>query len=114
MATRTLKKVFQYQLTNVDSEIYLCPALTTITIVALYKVNVSGVDRTFRLHQVNAGGVSSAGNPLYYDEPILANRLHPRIDSGIVLEAGQSLRGLSSVTLTVTLTAFGIQSVEAL
>ena len=63
-------------------------------------------------HQVNAGGSSSSANALYYDEPILANRLHPRIDSGIVLEPGQSVRGLSSVTLTVTLTAFGIQSVE--
>jgi hypothetical protein len=113
MATNTLEKIFQYRLTNADSEIYLAPALTTVVIVALYKTNTDSTARTLRLHQVDGGGSSGVTNALYYNEPIAAERLHPRIDSGIVLEPGQSLRGLASANNAVTLTAFGITQVES-
>jgi hypothetical protein len=112
VATNSLKKIFQIRLTNADAELYLAPALTTVLIVALYKCNTDSSARTFRLHAVAGGGSSSVSNSIYYDEPIAANRLHPRIDSGIVLEPGQSLRGLASTTNVVTLTAFGILQVE--
>jgi len=108
MATNTLTKIFQYQMTNSDAQVYLCPALTTAVITALYKTNADTSDRTFRLHQVNGGGSSTASNALYYDEPIATKRLHPRVDSGIILEAGQSLRGLASANSAVTITGFGI------
>lgn len=106
------KKLFQFRLTNVDALIYTCPALTVTTIIALFKVNTDAADRTFRLHQVDAGGASAVGNALYYNEPIATLRTHARIDSGIILEPGQTLRGLASVTNTITLTGFGIESVS--
>lgn len=108
MATNTLTKIFQYQLTNADSEVYLCPALTTAIITALYKSNTDSSDRTFRLHAVDGGGSSTVSNALYYDEPIATKRIHPRVDNGIILEPGESLRGLASANSAITVTAFGI------
>jgi len=111
--TNNLKKLFQFRLTNADALIYTCPPLTVTTLIALYKINTDAADRTFRLHQVSAGGTSTVSNALYYDEPIATLRTHPRIDTGIVLEPGQTLRGLASVTNTITLTGFGIESVTS-
>jgi hypothetical protein len=108
-----LQKLFQFRLTNADALIYTCPALTVTTIVALYKVCTDAVDRTFRLFALDAGGASGVLTAIYYDEPIATLRTHPRIDSGILLEPGQTLRGLSSVTNTITLTGFGIESVTS-
>ena len=108
-----LKKLAQVNLTNADAAIYTAAALTTTTIIAIYKTNIDTTDRTFRLHQVSGGGTSSVSNALYYDEPVTAKRVHPRIDSGIVIEPGQSLRGLCSSTGTVTVTVFGVESVES-
>ncbi len=112
MATNTLVRLFQVSLTDADAELYKCPALTRVTIIALYKVNIDAVARTFRIHHVASGGSSGIGNALYYDEPLAAKRVHPRIDSGIILEPGQSIRGVGSVTNTITLTAFGILTEE--
>jgi len=108
MATNTLTKLFQVQLTNVDAEVYLCPALATALVTALYKTNGDSSDRTFRLYHVDGGGSSAITNALYYDEPIATKRVHPRIDTGIILEAGDSLRGLASANGAITLTGFGI------
>ena len=112
MATNTLVRLFQSQLTNADAELYKAPPLTRVTVIALYKTNIDVTARTFRLHHVAGGSSSGIDNALYYDEPIAAKRVHPRIDNGIILEPGQSLRGLCSSTLTVTLTAFGIVTEE--
>ena len=112
MATNTLKKLFQAQLGVADTLMYTAPPLVTTTIVALYKTNTDSTARTFRLFQVSGGGSANATNALYYNEPIAANRTHARIDTGIVLEPGQMLRGLASVAAVVTLTGFGIESEE--
>lgn len=109
----TLKKLAQLQLGTADGVIYTAPALTRTTITAIYKSNTTAADRTFRLHQVNSGGSSTAANALYFDEPIVANRVHPRIDSAIILEPGQMLRGLASVVTAITISVFGIESTEA-
>jgi hypothetical protein len=108
MAVNTLTKIFQITLTNADALVYLCPALTTAVITALYKVNVTAADKTFRLHQVDGGGASAISNALYYDEPITTKRVHPRVDGSIILTAGESLRGLASANSAVVLTGFGI------
>jgi len=113
MATNTLVRLFQVQLTNADALIYLAPALTTVTVIAIYKTNIDTSDRTFRLHHVASGGTSSSSNALYYDESIPTKRVHPRIDQGIILEPGQSLRGLASANTAITLTGFGITTEES-
>lgn len=109
--THTLKRLAQVVLGVADTLVYTCPALTRTTVSALYKCNTDGTNRTFRLHQVPSGGAIAVGNALYYDEPITANRLHPRVDIGLVLEPGQMLRGLASAAV-VTVTVFGIESTE--
>lgn len=113
MAEQTLKKLFQTTLGAADTLLYTCPALTHTVVVALYKVNTDSAQRTFRLHQVNAGAAIALGNAIYYDEPIAATRVHPRIDTGIVLEPGQMLRGLASAGAVVVITGFGIESEES-
>ncbi len=113
MATNTLKKLAQVQLGSSDDVVYTCPALTRATITAVYKTNTDITDRTFRWHQVDSGGSSSAANALYYDEPVTAKRVHPRIDAGIILQPGQMLRGLASSATVVTVSVFGIETSEA-
>jgi hypothetical protein len=66
------------------------------------------VARTFRLYAVESGGAIAPGNALYYDEPIAATRCHPRIDTSIVLEPGDMLRGVGSAAAVIVLTGFGI------
>lgn len=112
MATNTLKKLFQFQLTTATTVIYICPGRVRTSIIALYKSNISSSDRTFKLHQVDAGDSAGTDNALYYDEPITAKRVHPRIDTGIILEPGQTIQGLASANTAITLTAFGIESEE--
>jgi len=108
-----LQKIFQFRLTNADALIYTCPALTVTTIIAIYKTNTDAVDRTFRLFALDAGGASGVLTAIYYDEPIATLRTHPRIDSGIILTAGQTLRGFASAAGAITLTGFGIESVTS-
>lgn len=112
MAANTLKKLFQFTLTTTNTVIYIAPGQKRVSIIALYKTNVSASDRTFRLHQVNAGANASIADALYYDEPITTKRVHPRIDTGIILEPGQSIQGLASAASAVTITGFGIESEE--
>ncbi len=108
-----MRKLFQVTLGAGDTLLYMCPALTHTTVTALYKVNTDAVARTFRLHAVSSGGSVALGNALYYDEPIGATRVHPRVDSAIQLEPGQMLRGLASAGAVIVLTAFGIEVVDA-
>lgn len=112
MATQELKKLFQVTLGAGDTLCYTCPPLTQTVVTALYKLNTDSAQQTFRLHAVNSGGSIALGNALYYDEPIGATRVHPRIDTAIMLEAGQMLRGLASAGAVVVLTGFGIELVE--
>ena len=113
MAVLTVRKLFQVTLGAADTLLYTCPALTHTTITALYKCNTDAAARTFRLHAVSSGGSVALGNSLYYDEPIGATRVHPRIDSAIQLEPGQMLRGLASAGAVIVLTAFGIEVVDS-
>lgn len=112
MASQTIVKLFQVTLLAGDTLIYTCPPLTTAIVTALYKTNTDTVSRTFRLHVVDSGGAIANGNAIYFDEPMAAKRCHPRIDTGIVLEPGDMLRGLGSAA-TIVLTGFGITIVEA-
>jgi hypothetical protein len=111
MPVNTLKKLFQVQLGTSDGLVYTCPPLTRATIVSLYVTDTDTVDRTFRLHQVNSAGASTAANSLYYDHPITNKRTIR--DGGIVLEPGQMMRGLASAATAVTVTGFGIETTEA-
>lgn len=108
----TLRKLFQIQLGSSDGLLYTAPAQTRTTIVLLMITNTDTADRTFRLHQVSAAGSSSAANALYYDEPIVAKRVHPNRNSGIILEPAQMLRGLGSAATVITVSGFGIETTE--
>lgn len=109
MAVHTAKKLAQAQLAAADGQLYLTPGGTTTTITAIYIAETTGTARTFRLHQVNSGGTSAAANALFYDHGIGANRTI-KDGAGIILTAGEMLRGLASAATAVTVTVFGIES----
>lgn len=105
---QTLKKLGQGAFAVADGALYTTPAGTYAAITGIWITNTDTVERTFRLHQVNAAGSSAATNAIYYDFPIGSKRsFTPPI--GIILEPGQMLRGLASAT-AVTYTIFGIES----
>lgn len=110
MPVHTAQKLAQVELTASDAQIYLTPGGTTTTVTAIYITETSGTARTFRLHQVTAAGSSAVTNALFYDHGIGANRTI-KDGAGIILTAGQMLRGLASAANAVTVTVFGIQSI---
>lgn len=106
----TLKKLAQTQLGSSDGVIYTAPAGTTTVVTAIVVCNTDASDRTIRLHQVDAAGSSSAANALYYDYAVAAKRTFVP-PTGLVLQAGQMLRGLASAATVVTVSVFGIERV---
>jgi len=106
----TLKKLAQVQLGSSDGVIYTTPAGTTTVITALVLCNTDTSDRTFRLHQVDAAGSSSAANALWYDYPVATKRTFMP-PTGLILQAGQLLRGLCSAATVMTVSVFGIERV---
>jgi hypothetical protein len=107
--SNTLKKLFQSQLDSSDGLLYTVPAGTTTVFTLLVLTNTDSSDRTFRLHQVDSAGSSSAANAAYYDYSIAAKRTFIPPLSGMVGQAGQMLRGLCSSASKVTVTGFGIE-----
>jgi hypothetical protein len=105
---QTLKKLAQSQFGVADAIVYTTPAGTYTAITGIFICNTDTSDRTFRLHQVDAAGSSSATNAIFYDYPIATKRTFiPPV--GIVLEPGQMLRGLASSAAVVSITVFGIE-----
>lgn len=76
-------------------------------ITNLHLCNTSASDVTFRLHHATAG-VSNAANALYWDCELEANRVV--VEAPLVVESGQTLRGLCSAASSLTLTLYGIES----
>lgn len=111
MAVNTAGKIAQVELTASDAQLYLAPGGTTTTVIAIYIAETSGTARTFRLHQVNAAGSSTVANALFYNHGLGANRTI-KDGSGIILRAGEMLRGLASVVNAVTVTVFGIETLN--
>lgn len=111
MAVNVAKKLAQVELTASDAQIYLTPGGTTTTVTALYLTETSGTARTFRLHQVSAAGSSAVTNALFYDHAIGANRTI-KDGAGILLTAAQMLRGLASAANAVTISVFGIETLN--
>jgi hypothetical protein len=105
----TLLKLFQSQLDSSDGLLYTVPAGTTTVVTLLVFTNTDTSDRTFRFHQVNSAGSSSASNALYYDLAIAAKRTFIPPLSGLVGQAGQMLRGLASSASKITVSGFGIE-----
>ena len=106
----TLKKLAQAQFGIADAVVYTAPAGTTTVITAIVLCNTDTSDRTFRLHQVDAAGSSSAANALFYDLAVAAKRTFMP-PTGLILQAGQMLRGLASAATVVTISVFGIERV---
>lgn len=111
MPVHTPQKLAQAQLGSSDGQIYLTPGGTTTTVTAIYITETTGTARTFRLHQVTAAGSSTASNAMFYDHGIGANRTI-KDGAGILLTAGQMLRGLASAATAVTVTVFGIETLN--
>ena len=106
--TQTLRKLFQIVVGATDTLVYAAPSLTTVVVCALYKLNADTVARTLRLYAVDPGGSIALANALYYDEPLAPKRVHPRIDTGLMLGSGAMLRAVASAGSVVVLTGFGI------
>ncbi len=106
----TPTKVAQGQLSNVDSAVYTpSSGVLYSTITAIYFANTNTSDHTFRLHYVDSGGSTAANNALYYDQGLAAKRTF-KDGPGIVVKAGDSLRGLASTASVLTYTIFAIET----
>lgn len=113
MATQTLKRLFQWVVDNAaEQALYMAPSNGRTVVVSLYKTNTSGSDITFDLWAVVSGQTVGDNNAIYKQEPILANRIHPRRDIGIILDAGHTLYAQASAASALTISGYGIEILD--
>ena len=101
------KKIAQGQLGTSDAAAFTGTSGHTYTITTVVFCNTDTSDRTFRWHNVDAAGSSTAANAEFYDQPIPANSTL-RIKDRTVVEGAGMLRGLASVASKVTYSVYGL------
>ena len=89
-----------------DTVVYTVPGSTKSTVSVIF-TNTLGQQVSFRLHH-STDGSSSKSNALYYDAILEKNQVLTL--SGLVMEAGHTLRGLASIANAISVKAYGIET----
>ena len=99
--TVALKNAYFAQVPAADTLLYTCPANTTARVVKAVVANDTTTVATLTIHQGTAGDNTLLMNT----RPIGSKESYPCHDElvGVVLEAGETLRGEASVAAQLTL-----------
>lgn len=68
--------------------------------------NVSGADRTYRLHHLTNGETAAADNARFYDKTLTVNS--PDFWQGFMLRKGEKIQGLCNSANGVTVAVYGV------
>lgn len=112
MAINFKKLVDGTQLATTAATLYTAPANTTAQIQDVTVCNTSTAAATVTFYVVETGGAANAASTVLKTKAIGVSETVTLSDlTGVVLEAGDTLRGLASAATAVSVQASGIEIV---
>ena len=104
----TYKKLAQGQLATSVGRLYLCPANTTTIVRHIRLVNTDSDIHSVTMHHIDSG-VTPSGATNILNAVNLAAGGWAEFDGTIIMEAGDTLVGISGTDEAINLTVYGLE-----